>query len=192
MTGSQWPLFDLVVRSPRLENSAGPRRGVPALDRTDRLGHPRSVHHAVHQPVDECPLPQRNLDSYQWWWRQRAAWRPDDWAFDGSVLVDGHVIGVQSIMAFAGLGARVAYSGAFSGLVRHRWRLAHSAIGRMPRLRVRRGEPAEIVNLRLDRDDWDAGLVPARLRVWLDVAPCSAFRRTKAPPRAESGLIPRW
>jgi len=65
-------------------------------------------------------------------------------------------------LAFAGLGAQMAYSGAFSD---NEPSLATSrSIGYVENgreLYLRRGRPAEMVNLRLDRASWEARTRPA-------------------------------
>jgi RimJ/RimL family protein N-acetyltransferase len=192
MTNPHWPLFDLVVRSPRLEIRLAREEEFPQLIELIDAGiHDPGTMPFTH-PWTDTPVPQRNRDSYQWWWRQRAQWRPDDWAFDGSVRVDGQIIGVQSViakdfaslrsvstgswlgrahqgkgygkemraailhLAFAGLGATVAFSGAFfdnAASLATSHALGYRENGREPQLR--RGQPSEIVNLRLDRSDWE-------------------------------------
>src|SRR5580704_19579797 len=99
MTDSHWPLFDLVVRSPRLEIRLAREEEFPRLiELVDSGIHDPSTMPFTN-PWTDTPVPQRNRDSYQWWWRQRAEWRPDNWAFDGSVFADGRMIGVQSMLA---------------------------------------------------------------------------------------------
>ncbi len=198
MTDPNWPLFDLVVRSPRLEIRLAREEEFPQLiELVDSGIHDPSTMPFTN-PWTDTPVPQRNRDSYQWWWRQRAEWRPDAWAFDGGVYVDWQVIGVQSIMAkefttlrsvttgswlarshqgqgygkemraailhlaFAGLDAQVAYSGAFfdnAASLATSQALGYRENGRA--FALRRGESAEIVNLRLDRDDWEQGPRPS-------------------------------
>jgi RimJ/RimL family protein N-acetyltransferase len=188
-----WPLFDLVVRSPRLEiRLAREHEFVELTELVDAGIHDPATMPFSHPWTDE-PLPERHRNSYQWWWRQRAEWGPDAWAFDGAVLHEGHIIGVQSLMAkqfaalravstgswlgrvhhgqgygremraailhlaFEGLGADVAYSGAFfdnAASLNTSRSLGYRENGR--EVHLRRGEPTEIVNLRLDRSDWQA------------------------------------
>jgi RimJ/RimL family protein N-acetyltransferase len=191
MAHPYWPLFDLVVRSPRLElRLAREEEFIEMVDLIDAGIHdPATMPFSI--PWTDAPLPQRQRDSYQWWWGRRAAWRPEDWTFDATVFLDGTIIGAQSIaakqfatlrgvssgswlgqayqgkgygkemrsamlhLAFEGLGAVVAYSGAFfdnaASLATSR-SLGYRENGRQRELR--RGEAAEIINLRLDRDDW--------------------------------------
>ncbi|HEY1829569.1 MAG TPA: GNAT family N-acetyltransferase [Acidimicrobiales bacterium] len=193
MAYPHWPLFDLVIRSPRLElRLAHEEEFASIVDLIDAGIHDPSTMPFTHPWTDD-PLPKRQRDNYQHWWGLRANWRPDNWVFDATVFHEGKVIGVQSIFsknygalrtvhtgswigqayqgqgfghemraamlhfAFTGLGANVAISGAFVdnaaslGVSRS---LGYSENGRD--IVLRRGQADEIVNLRLDRADWEA------------------------------------
>lgn len=193
MAHPNWPIFDLVVRSPRLEVRMAREEEFPQIIEVIDAGihDPGVMPFSI--PWTDVPLPQRHWESYKWWWSQRAKWSVDDWTFEGVVFLDGQVIGAQSLnakqfptlravetgswlgrayqgqgfgkemraavlhLAFAGLGARVAYSGAFldndrsAGTSRS---LGYRENGR--ELQLQRGEPGEIVKFRLDRADWEA------------------------------------
>jgi RimJ/RimL family protein N-acetyltransferase len=147
--GSFWPLFDLAVRTPRLELR---------LPREDEFAALVAlVDEGIHDPgtmpffnswTDEEPG-LRARSSAQWFWRNRADWSPEKWTFNGAAFVDGRPVGVQDLegahfgavrsvetgswlgrahqgqglgremreailhLAFAGLGAEEALSGAF-------------------------------------------------------------------------------
>ena len=197
MAHPYWPLFDLVIRSPRLEiRIAREEEFVEKVELIDA-----GIHDPATMPFSigwtDTPTPQRHWDSYRWWWGQRAHWHPDDWTFEGTVYLNGRIIGAQSIsakqfatmrtvnsgswlgrayqgqgfgkemraavlhLAFEGLGAEVAYSGAFfdnaASLGTSR-ALGYRENGR--ELQLRRGKPEEIINLRLDRADWEAAPRP--------------------------------
>jgi RimJ/RimL family protein N-acetyltransferase len=94
-----WPLFDLVVRTPRLEIR---------LPREDEFGELLAlVEQGIHDPDTtpfitpwtDRPQPHRDRESVQFWWRVRAEWSADKWAYTGGVYVDGQIIGVQDMMA---------------------------------------------------------------------------------------------
>jgi len=94
-----WPLFDLRVRTPRLEIR------YPTDDDLCRLT--AVIDEGIHDPdtmpflipwTDEPP-PQRQRGSFQWWWSKRAQWRPEDWTFAGAVFVDGEPVGAQDLLA---------------------------------------------------------------------------------------------
>ena len=114
--GAFWPIFDLVVRTPRLEVR------LPREDEfTDLI---RVVDQGIHEPgtmpffvswTEEEPSLRARL-SAQFWWGQRASWRPDDWAFTGAVFVDGRVVGVQELSAKRFAAVRSVETGSWLGL----------------------------------------------------------------------------
>ena len=57
-------------------------------------------------PWTDAPSPELEQSALQWWWRQRAEWRPECWWFVGAVFVAGEPVGVQDLRAtaFASLG----------------------------------------------------------------------------------------
>jgi RimJ/RimL family protein N-acetyltransferase len=144
-----WPLFDLVIRTPRLE--------LRLLREEDFAEVVEVIDQGIHEPgtmpfffpwTDAEPE-QRAREAAQWMWRHRAAWSPDKWTLTAGVFVDGKPVGVQDLeaeqfravrsvetgswlgrahqgkglgremreailhLAFAGLGAEEALSGAF-------------------------------------------------------------------------------
>jgi RimJ/RimL family protein N-acetyltransferase len=144
-----WPLFGLVVRTPRMELR---------LLREDELGDLVALIDAgIHDPgtmpffvpwTDVEPR-QRAREAAQWMWRHRANWSPHNWNLTCGAFMDGKPVGVQDLgavhfravrsvetgswlgrahqgrglgremreailhLAFAGLGAEEALSGAF-------------------------------------------------------------------------------
>ena len=94
-----WPLFDLVLRTPRLE--LRPLRDEDLDDVVD------AAISGIHGP-DVTPFPLRwNLGTpdevrrrvVQFQWRQRASLEPRDWTVQLGVRFDGRVVGVQDIGA---------------------------------------------------------------------------------------------
>jgi len=187
-----WPLFGLVVRTPRLEIR---------LPREDEFGALLAVvAQGIHDPATmpftmpwtDRPSPARERESAQWWWRQRADWAAEKWNFTGAVFVERQVVGVQGIdaeqfatlrsvhtgswlglnyqgqglgkemrqailhLAFAGLGAQEAHSGAFFDNAPS---LATSrSVGYEPNgetLGPRRDGVARMLNVRMDRATWE-------------------------------------
>jgi RimJ/RimL family protein N-acetyltransferase len=190
--GSFWPLFDLVVRTPRLEWR---------LPRDEEFADLIAVVDAgVHDPelmpftipwTDQEPA-ARAMSAAQHWWGARAHWSVDDWGFTGAVFVEGRPVGVQGMLAkmfrivrsvesgswlgkkyqgqglgremreamlhlaFAGLGAEEAASGAFednaASLATSRSvGYIENGEGRMSR----REESARMIRFRLDRKTWE-------------------------------------
>jgi RimJ/RimL family protein N-acetyltransferase len=67
-------------------------------------------------PFTDTPPPQRHRDSLQWWWSRRANWSPDDWCFNGAVVVDGILVGVQDLVAKNFSVLRTVNTGSWLGL----------------------------------------------------------------------------
>ena len=94
-----WPLFNLVVRTPRLELRLPRDDELASLATLAAAGihDPDAMPFAV--PWTDAPSPELERQALQWWWRQRAEWRPDNWMFTGAVVVDGEMVGVQDVNA---------------------------------------------------------------------------------------------
>jgi RimJ/RimL family protein N-acetyltransferase len=186
-----WPLAGLRLTTPRLELR------VPTDDDLEDLATlaAAGVHDPEVQPfsfpwTDAAPA-DRARSTLQYNWSRRADWQPAKWELALVVVLDGAVVGTQSILAadfavlrevatgswlgqahqgrgigtemraavlhlaFAGLGADWATSGAFtdnlaSQGVSRKLGYADDGIERL----VRRGEAATILRLRLDRATW--------------------------------------
>lgn len=98
MAHPYWPLYDVVVRTPRLE------LGLPDEDQLVALATlaGEGVHDPSWMPMGgwtDQPSPQLERGVLHWHWGQRANWRPDQWSFDVVVLVDGEVVGTQGMAA---------------------------------------------------------------------------------------------
>jgi RimJ/RimL family protein N-acetyltransferase len=147
--GEFWPLFDLVVRTPRLELRLPREDEFAALiDLADQGIHdPETMPFFI--PWTDLEPRQRGRETAQWLWGHRANWSPENWTLTAAVFVDGRPIGMQDVgaqhfravrsvetgswlgrahqgqglgremrqailhLAFAGLGAEEALSGAF-------------------------------------------------------------------------------
>ena len=188
-----WPLFDLRVRTPRLEVrllTDDEQNELVAV--SDRGIHDPAVM-PFSTPWTDRPLPDRHRETLQFWWGARATWSPHHWRFQGGVFVDGRPVGVQELsatefgplrsvktgswlsreyqgqgigkemrsailhLAFDGLGAQEALSGAFfdndASMATSR-SLGYVFNGE--ELLLRRGQPDRMINLRLDRDTWSS------------------------------------
>jgi len=220
--GSFWPLFDLVVRTPRIELR------LPCDD--DFAGLIDVVDRGVHDPAtmpfsipwtDAKPA-ERARSAAQHWWSLRATWSPEDWNFNGAVFVGGRPAGIQGMiaqnfavlrsvqsaswlgrefqgqglgremreamlhLAFAGLGAEEALSGAFEDNVAS---LATSrAVGYVEngesRAR-RRDRMGRVVQLRLDRTTWER-----RRRDDIEIVGLESCREMFLGPKAGAGAGP--
>lgn len=107
MTHRLWPLFDLRIRTPRLELR------LPTDD--DLVAQMEIVDSGIHNR-DMLPFnidwvgrssPERERGYIQHHWGARASWTPEAWNLMLSVFVDGQVIGSQTVFAedFPRLGA---------------------------------------------------------------------------------------
>jgi RimJ/RimL family protein N-acetyltransferase len=96
-----WPLFDLVVRTPRLELRS-PDDGM-CVELAKASGMDMFPDGEVHFLMNwlSRESPQRERESMQWWWRQRAEWTPERWDLTMAVVVDGRPVGVQDLGAKA-------------------------------------------------------------------------------------------
>ena len=144
-----WPLFDLIVRTPRLELRLLREDDVPAMVELIDAGIHDPGMMPFWVPWTDAEPRQRSRDAAQWMWRHRANWSVDNWTLTSGVFVDGSLAGVQDLgaehfgavrsvetgswlgrahqgqgigremreavlhLAFAGLGAEEALSGAF-------------------------------------------------------------------------------
>jgi RimJ/RimL family protein N-acetyltransferase len=189
---SFWPLFDLVVRTPRLEWRLPREEEFQGL--VDLAG--RGVHDPETMPFfvpwTDLPAAQRAVSSAQYLWSHRANWAVDKWTFTGAAFVDGSPIGVQDLeatnfrftrsvesgswlgrafqgqglgremreamlhLAFAGLAAEEALSGAFEdndASIATSRSIGYAENGES-RMR-RRDQWARTIRFRLDRATWE-------------------------------------
>ncbi len=107
MANPYWPLFDLALRTDRLELRLPQDEELIELCKLAAGG----IHEVGEMPFsipwtqEPSPLLERN--ALQWWWRCRAEWKPEDWRFTTAVYCNGTLVGMQDLCAknFAKLGA---------------------------------------------------------------------------------------
>ena len=99
MRTALWPLFDLVVRTPRLElrYPDDELAAVVAELTAEPIHDPATMPFAI--PWTDGPDELRPRSSLQHYWMQRGLWSPDGWSCMMAVRVDGAVVGVQDINA---------------------------------------------------------------------------------------------
>jgi RimJ/RimL family protein N-acetyltransferase len=101
MTHQHWPLFDLRVRTPRLELRPPDESAMFALVAlADRGIHPPDYMPFLRAWTRE-PDGIRQRHSLQYFWRCWSLWEADAWELPLGVWVGGELAGVQSIMANA-------------------------------------------------------------------------------------------
>jgi len=148
MSHPYWPFFDLVVRTPRLElRYPTDEQLVEVADLAARGIHPPDVM-PFTVPWTDAPSPGLERSTLKHHWGLRAGLTAESWGLAFVTVVDGAIVGMQSIhgkdfavtktvetgswlgmahqgqglgkemraavlhLAFAGLGAQVAFSGA--------------------------------------------------------------------------------
>jgi RimJ/RimL family protein N-acetyltransferase len=115
MAHPYWPLYDLRVTTPLLEIRLPTEDELYCLLALADAG----VHDPATMPFSipwtDVDPPRRHRESLQWWWSQRAQWRPDDWSFTGAVFVDGEPVGVQDLGASDFARRRVVSTGSWLG-----------------------------------------------------------------------------
>jgi len=111
-----WPLYDLRLRSPRLELR------LPDLDLLDELIAlaRRGVHAPDTMPFGvpwtDLPSPQLERESLQHHLLQIAQWRPDKWTYNPVALYRGRVVGTQDMRAENFAAARMFSTGSWLGM----------------------------------------------------------------------------
>lgn len=94
-----WPLFDLRIRTPRLE--------LRMVDDELAVQMAAVVGAGIHDPstmpfsdpFTDQPSPQLERSSLQHWWRLKAEWKPEKWALSLAVIHDGVPVGMQDVNA---------------------------------------------------------------------------------------------
>ncbi len=115
MDRSAWPLFDLRVATPRLVLRYATDDDLFAL--ADLAS--RGVHDPATMPftipwTDAEPAALRR-GTLQWFWRQRAEWSVESWHLAFVVVVEGRVVGTQSIIGEQFLKLREVATGSWLG-----------------------------------------------------------------------------
>lgn len=112
---SFWPLFDLVVRTPRLEWRLPREQEFQDLVDLAAGGVHDPGTMPFFVPWTDFPPAQRAVSSAQWFWSHRANWSVDKWTFTGTAFVDGAPIGMQDLEATNFRFARSVESGSWLG-----------------------------------------------------------------------------
>jgi RimJ/RimL family protein N-acetyltransferase len=200
-----WPLFDLRIRTARLELRSPTDADLMALVQVALRG----VHDPTVMPFafawTDLASPEFERSFLRYMWGTRASWTPDDWKLPLAVVHAGKPIGVQELaaaafasrravetgswlgatsqgqgfgtemraaalhLAFDGLGATSAHSGALEGndasrRVSEKLGYAPNGVGVLSP----RGRPVEQQRYLLRREDWHAELYPGTIE-YLDV-----------------------
>ncbi|MUH50331.1 MAG: GNAT family N-acetyltransferase [Actinobacteria bacterium] len=114
MLHQHWPLFGLSVRTPTLELR------YPTDEQVAEIAE-RSVTEGVHDPAympftiewTDLPPPLQQRRSLQHHWAMRANWQTDSWTCNLAVVVDGVIVGTQSVGANDFAALRSVVTGSF-------------------------------------------------------------------------------
>ena len=94
-----WPLFDLRIRTPRLELRP-PDEGLDAeMARLAAAGIHDPEFMPFTEPWTDVPSPQLERNAVQHYWRNRAEWAPDRWFLRLAVFSEGQLVGTQDLNA---------------------------------------------------------------------------------------------
>lgn len=121
MAHPYWPLFDLVIRTPRLELRPPTDHDLPALiELMDRGIHDPATMPFL-QPWTDAPPAERRRGALQWCWRHRASWHPDQWTLNLQVSAidaddERSVVGVQDVAGADFARSRTVKTGSWLGL----------------------------------------------------------------------------
>jgi RimJ/RimL family protein N-acetyltransferase len=92
-----WPLFDLRVRTPRVELRLPTDDDLVDLASLAAAGIHDPAEMPFQHPWTDRPQGELERALFQWHWSARAEWRPDEWRLTLAVLSDGGVVGVQDV-----------------------------------------------------------------------------------------------
>lgn len=99
MTHQIWPMFDLRIRTRRLELRAIDDEMAVELAQLAARG----VHDLGFMPFTvewtDVEPPQLQVNTIQFYWRCRASWTPDDWRLNLAVIEAGTVVGTTELFA---------------------------------------------------------------------------------------------
>jgi RimJ/RimL family protein N-acetyltransferase len=115
MTPSLWPLYDLRLRTERLELRLPDEDEIAGLCRVARAG----IHPPGEMPFGVAwttkPSPRFEREYIQWHWKQRADWTPEAWSLELAVFLEDRPIGSQSLAARAFPTLRSVNTGSWLG-----------------------------------------------------------------------------
>jgi RimJ/RimL family protein N-acetyltransferase len=115
MNGHPWPLFDLRLRTPRLELRLPNDDELLELARVAKAGIVDPDRTVFLMPWHKLPSPAFERQFLLHWWAGRGRWSPTAWSLVLAVIEEGRPIGLQEIMARDFAIRRVVNSGSWLG-----------------------------------------------------------------------------
>ncbi len=99
MLGHPWPLFDLRLRTPRLELRLPTEDDLLELMSVARAGVVEEGRVFFASPWHNLPSPAFERQFLLHWWKTRGSWTPTNWVLGLAVVADGKPIGIQDVHA---------------------------------------------------------------------------------------------
>jgi len=115
MSGHPWPIFDLRLRTPRLELRLPTDEDLLELARVARAGIVDADRTVFMLPWHKLPSPAFERQFLLHWWSERGRWSPTAWSLGLAVTENGRAIGLQEVMARDFAIRHVVYSGSWLG-----------------------------------------------------------------------------
>jgi RimJ/RimL family protein N-acetyltransferase len=174
MTHRHWPLWDIVLRTPRLElRTLREQTMADLVDVVDGgLHDPATMPFLT--PFTDTEPPTRHRDSYRFYFGTWANWSPEDWHLlfvayerDGDDPgAPARCVGSQGLIAKRFPVLRTVTSGSFLGLA-HQGR----GLGREMRAAVLTLAFDHLGALRAETEAWDDNLASQRVTEWIGYRP---------------------
>lgn len=111
-----WPLFQLRVRTPRVELRPPTDDDLFALVALAGKGVHDPATMPFTTPWTDAPSPERERGALQFFWRTRAEWAPDRWQCILAVETGGEIVGVQDVGATDFAVMREVVTGSWLGM----------------------------------------------------------------------------
>jgi RimJ/RimL family protein N-acetyltransferase len=99
MSGHPWPLFDLRIRTPRLEMRLPTDDDLLELARAAQSGIVDRGRTVFMVPWHELPSPAFERQFLLHCWQTRGSWSPKRWNLPLAVVIGGRVVGMQDLLA---------------------------------------------------------------------------------------------
>jgi len=99
MSAHPWPLFDLRIRTPRLELRLPTDDDLLELARVARAGMMDEGQTFFAVPWHELHSPAFERQFLLHWWASRGSWNPKNWNIGFAAVAEGRAIGIQDMMS---------------------------------------------------------------------------------------------
>ena len=99
MSAHPWPLFDLRIRTPRLELRLPTDDDLMEMARVAAAGVVEEGKTVFLVPWHKLPSPALERQFLLHWWHVRGTWSPAKWQLPLAVVADGRPIGMQDLLA---------------------------------------------------------------------------------------------